>query len=81
MPRTIVGLNYDLKPPKGWMFDERSELLLCPVCKTVDTTDGFSVLGCGDDPSWDQLICDVCNHTVIPAGVARVATRQGELFQ
>lgn len=79
MRKTIVGLNGDQKPPKGWRFDEMSELLLCPVCKSVDTTDGFSVLGCGDDETWEQLICDCCHHTVIPAGVTRVAG-QMEMF-
>ena len=80
MRKTLVGLNAGLKPPKGWTFDERSELLLCPYCKSIDTIDGFSVLGCGDDPTWKQMICDKCNYTVIPAGVTRVASGQMEMF-
>ena len=77
MPNVIVNVP-QLKPPKGWTYSNRpgdGELLLCPRCKTVGTTDDFDVMGCaGDTLHWDEDVfaCLTCGKLVIPAAVVRI---------
>lgn len=78
--RTIVNINGNVKPPKGWRFTGvpigPEYLVLCPYCRTVGTDEDFDCMGLPED----QRQCLTCGRLVIPAAVARFPTKQMEMF-